>query len=168
MKKVALKVGDKVSAGSLIAEIEVEGAKESAPAAKSAAAEAPAKKTESSAKTRAEKPAAESAKTAVEKEEPQEEDEEEGDVHAGPGVRRLAREFGIDLAKIQGSGAKGRILKEDLQQYVKQRLPLAEGTGAGFALPPAPSIDFSKFGPLKPNRYRKFRKFPVQHCIAIG
>ncbi len=161
VKKVAVKVGDKVSAGSLIAEIEVEGVKESAPAEKSSAAEKPAKKTESPQKPEKVEPEKkEPEKKEPKKEEPEAEEsgEEEFDVHAGPGVRRLAREFGIDLAKIQGSGTKGRILKEDLQQYVKQRLPLAEGTAAGIALMPAPIIDFNKFGPTETKPLSKIQK----------
>ncbi len=151
VKKVVLKVGDKVSAGSLIAEIEVEGAEESAPTEKSAAAKKPEKK---------EPEKKEPEKKEPKKEEPEAEEsgEEEFDVHAGPGVRRLAREFGIDLAKVQGSGTKGRILKEDLQQYVKQRLPLAEGTAAGIALMPAPIIDFNKFGPTETKPLSKIQK----------
>ncbi|MCL6415584.1 dihydrolipoyllysine-residue acetyltransferase [Aestuariirhabdus sp. Z084] len=74
-------------------------------------------------------------------------------VHAGPSVRRIAREFGVDLGEIKGSGPRARILKEDVQEFVKTRLkqpvqaaPVAT-TGSG--IPAIPSIDFSKFGPVK-------------------
>lgn len=70
--------------------------------------------------------------------------------HASPAVRRFARELGADLAKIQGSGPKGRILKEDVQTYVKARLQRAEApTTQVFALPEAPQVDFSQFGPIE-------------------
>lgn len=65
------------------------------------------------------------------------------DVHAGPAVRKQAREYGVDLAAVDGSGRKGRVLKEDVQEYVKARLS-GEGSGAG--IPEMPSVDFSKFG----------------------
>jgi pyruvate dehydrogenase E2 component (dihydrolipoamide acetyltransferase) len=76
--------------------------------------------------------------------------EEAGTIpHASPAVRRFARELGADLAKIQGSGPKGRILKEDVQAYVKAKLQWAEVPSAfGLALPEAPQIDFSQFGPI--------------------
>lgn len=170
VKKVAVKVGDKVSEGSLIVEVEAaaEGGKKPATAEKSTekSAEKPAatpaeKSTEKPAEKTAAKPAEAEKPVAAQKAESAstEEEEDSGDVHAGPGVRRLAREFGLDLAQIKGTGEKGRILKEDLQQYVKQRLPLAEGkSGAGFALPPQPEVDFSKFGPTETKLLSKIQK----------
>lgn len=74
----------------------------------------------------------------------------EGKVYAGPAVRKLAREFGITLSSVPGSGPRGRILKEDLHQYVQKSLsdrrPAAAG-GAGIA--PIPEIDFSTFGEVE-------------------
>ncbi|RRJ82364.1 dihydrolipoyllysine-residue acetyltransferase [Aestuariirhabdus litorea] len=74
-------------------------------------------------------------------------------VHAGPAVRRIAREFGVDLAEVKGSGPRARILKEDVQAFVKKRLqqPAAAPTAAtgGSGIPAVPAIDFSKFGPIK-------------------
>lgn len=69
-------------------------------------------------------------------------------IYAGPGVRRLAREFDLDLSQIRGTGAKNRITKEDLQAYVKQRMQAGAGSsvGHGLAVEPMPSIDFSAFG----------------------
>ncbi|MCB1819859.1 MAG: 2-oxo acid dehydrogenase subunit E2, partial [Gammaproteobacteria bacterium] len=75
-------------------------------------------------------------------------------VHAGPAVRLLARELGVELAAVSGSGPRGRILKEDLQNYVKAMLhkakeaPAAAASGAT-GIPPIPPIDFSKFGPVE-------------------
>ena len=70
--------------------------------------------------------------------------------HASPSVRRFARELGADLARIPGSGPRGRITREDVQAWVKGELakPRSEGMGgaSGIAIPPAPSIDFSQFG----------------------
>lgn len=72
--------------------------------------------------------------------------ESTNDVHAGPGVRRMARELGVNLTKVSGSGPKDRIVKEDLQWFVKNQLSRLQETNE-FNLPAAPAIDFSKFGP---------------------
>ncbi|MEM6773413.1 MAG: dihydrolipoyllysine-residue acetyltransferase [Pseudomonadota bacterium] len=69
-----------------------------------------------------------------------------GEVYAGPAVRRLAREFGVNLAAVRGSGPRGRILKEDLQTHVKRALEKPAGAQAGGTLPLVPEVDFSAFG----------------------
>jgi len=85
-----------------------------------------------------------------------------GKAHASPSVRRLAREFGVDLSQVKGSGPKERILKEDVQSFVKaqlQRPKSAEGgAGIGFNLPPAPQVDFAKFGPVKSQPLSRIKK----------
>jgi len=68
-------------------------------------------------------------------------------VYASPAVRRFARQLGVDLSRVKGSGRKGRILKEDVQRFVKK--VMAEPAAGGTALPPMPVIDFSKFGPVE-------------------
>ncbi|MDH0893707.1 MULTISPECIES: dihydrolipoyllysine-residue acetyltransferase [unclassified Pseudomonas] len=74
-------------------------------------------------------------------------------VHAGPAVRMIAREFGVDLAVVPGTGPKGRILKEDVQAYVKAALQRPKdapaGATGGAGIPPIPEVDFSKFGPVE-------------------
>ncbi len=76
---------------------------------------------------------------------------------AGPAVRRLAREFGIDLTLVQGSARKNRITKEDLQLYVKEQLQ-NKTAGSSFNLPTAPQIDFSKFGAIESKPLNKIKK----------
>jgi len=71
-----------------------------------------------------------------------------GAVYAGPAVRKLAREFGVSLSKVSGTGARGRILKEDLQQYVAQTLA-AGGTAAGAGIPEIPDQDYARFGAIE-------------------
>jgi len=81
--------------------------------------------------------------------------------HASPSVRRVAREFGVNLAKVRGSGRKGRILKEDVQNYVKEALRILEsGGGAGDALGllPWPEVDFDQFGDTEEQKLTKIKK----------
>ncbi|PQY67821.1 pyruvate dehydrogenase complex dihydrolipoyllysine-residue acetyltransferase [Cronobacter sakazakii] len=146
VKELKVNVGDKVSTGSLIMVFEVEGAAPAAaPAAEQeAAAPAPAAK--------ADKPAAAPAKA----EGKSEFAENDAYVHATPLIRRLAREFGVNLAKVKGTGRKGRILREDVQAYVKDAVKRAESAPAagatGGSLPgllPWPKVDFSKFGEVE-------------------
>ena len=70
-------------------------------------------------------------------------------VYAGPAVRKLAREFGVSLGKVAGTGAKGRILKEDLQQYVARALQEPAMPASGGALPAIPEQDFARFGSVE-------------------
>ncbi|MFI8417914.1 pyruvate dehydrogenase complex dihydrolipoyllysine-residue acetyltransferase [Serratia sp. NPDC078593] len=140
VKEIKINTGDKVKTGSLIMVFEVEGA---APAA------APAQKAE--AAPAASKPAAAPAAKAESKGEFTEND---AYVHATPVIRRLAREFGVNLAKVKGTGRKGRILREDVQAYVKDAVKRAESApaAAGGGLPgmlPWPKVDFSKFGEIE-------------------
>ncbi|EKO3496257.1 pyruvate dehydrogenase complex dihydrolipoyllysine-residue acetyltransferase [Vibrio fluvialis] len=145
VKAIKVAAGDKVSTGSLIMVFEVAGA---APVAVSAPAQAAAP---AAAAPKAEAPAA--AAPAAATDDFQENNEY---AHASPVVRRLAREFGVNLSKVKGSGRKSRILKEDVQNYVKEALKRLEsgaasaasgkGDGAALGLLPWPKVDFSKFG----------------------
>ncbi len=87
--------------------------------------------------------------------------------HASPGVRRFARELGVDLTFVKGSGLKGRVLKEDVQGYVKQTL--TQGAAAPtastlpFALPPAPEVDFARFGPVEIRELSRIQKLSGRH-----
>ncbi|EPS4613757.1 pyruvate dehydrogenase complex dihydrolipoyllysine-residue acetyltransferase [Klebsiella michiganensis] len=144
VKEIKISTGDKVSTGSLIMVFEVEGA---APAAAPAAAAAPAP---AAAPAQAAKPAAHAAKA----EGKSEFAENDAYVHATPLIRRLAREFGVNLAKVKGTGRKGRILREDVQAYVKEAVKRAEAapaaTGGGIpGMLPWPKVDFSKFGEVE-------------------
>jgi pyruvate dehydrogenase E2 component (dihydrolipoamide acetyltransferase) len=147
VKEIKIAAGDKVSTGSLIMVFEVEGA---APAA------APAKKEEAAASAKQEQKAAAPAPAAV-AESKGEFSENDAYVHATPVIRRLAREFGVNLSKVKGSGRKGRILREDVQAYVKDAVKRAEAApaaaaAAGGGLPgmlPWPKVDYSKFGEIE-------------------
>ena len=141
VKEILVKSGDKVSTGSLIMRFEVAGAAPAAPASAPAPqAVAPAAPAAAPAPTSSSEDVTASANFA----------------HATPVVRRLAREFGVNLDKVKGTGRKGRILKEDVQAYVKNAVKIAESgaapaaaagnAGAGLGLLPWPKVDFSKFG----------------------
>ncbi|ELI6440602.1 pyruvate dehydrogenase complex dihydrolipoyllysine-residue acetyltransferase [Aeromonas salmonicida] len=154
VKEIKVKAGDKVSTGSLIMVFEVAGA---APAAAAPVAAAPV--------AAAPAPVAQAAAAS---------DFVANDayVHAAPAVRRLAREFGINLAKVKASGRKGRIVKEDVQAYVKDAVKRAEsapaagtGTGNGMSVLPWPKVDFSKFGPVEELELTRIQKIsgPALH-----
>lgn len=82
-----------------------------------------------------------------------------GQVHAGPAVRKQAREYGVDLTAVSGTGRKGRVLKEDVQEYVKGRLQSgSEVTGSGMGIPEVPEIDFSKWGEIEEKPLSRIRK----------
>ncbi|WP_347253257.1 pyruvate dehydrogenase complex dihydrolipoyllysine-residue acetyltransferase [Leminorella grimontii] len=144
VKEIKVQVGSKVSTGTLIMTFEVAGGAPAASAPAPAASPAPA------APVQAAKPAAAPAASAGG-------DFVENDayVHATPVIRRLAREFGVNLAKVKGTGRKGRILKEDVQAYVKDAVKRAESgaqAATGGSLPgllPWPKVDFSKFGEVE-------------------
>jgi pyruvate dehydrogenase E2 component (dihydrolipoamide acetyltransferase) len=83
-----------------------------------------------------------------------------GGIYAGPAVRKLAREFGIELGVVVGSGPRGRVVKEDLQQFVKKSLSGESAVAAtgGAGIPAIPEIDFSKFGPVEVTERSKLDK----------
>lgn len=81
-----------------------------------------------------------------------------GKAHASPAVRRFARELGAHVEKIKGTGPKGRILKDDVQAYIKSRLQAPETGSFGLNLPEAPEIDFAQFGPIESSPLSRIRK----------
>ena len=151
VKELKIKPGDKVSEGAAILSLEIsEGAAAPAPAAvaaqkpAAAPAPAPAAQTPAPAATAAPTPQVAAAIN------------EEGfsRAHASPSVRRFARELGVDLGRVKGSGPKERILKEDIAGFVKTALAQpsgGSGGGAGLSLglPAWPQVDFAKFGPVE-------------------
>jgi len=143
VKDIKVKVGDTVSMGDTLLTVDAGGSKQAEPTKQ------PKSTTEQS-----EPRASANGNVIVDAViEPVDDDavtstlESDGDIHAGPGVRRLARELGLNLADITGTGPKQRILKEDIQAYVKSRMTKAPAAASGgFSLPTAPAVDFTRFG----------------------
>lgn len=151
VKELKVNVGDKVSQGSLVLLLEVAGsAPAQAPVESTPAASAPAPVSAPVQAAPIKAPPVPHHPSAGEK-------EKTGKVHASPSVRRLAREFGVDLNLVNGTGRKGRVLKEDVQSYVKYELSrpkmnagssVASGSGGLQVLAP-PKVDFAKFGEIE-------------------
>ena len=154
VREIKVKIGDKVSEGVLVMTLEAASAPASTKTAATApAAAAPAKAASPAAAPPVRAPAPPPAIQPVI-------DEAAGrNAHAGPSVRRFARELGVDISKVSGSGPKNRILREDVQAYVKAALSRpAGGGGLGFNLPPMTPVDFSKFGPIETQALSRIKK----------
>lgn len=156
IKALKLKVGDKVSKGSAILDLLVGSSAQSAPAPAPAATQAESAKKEASpapqaapAPSPAPSPAAASAEPAA---------TSGANVYAGPAVRKLARELGVDLGQVPGSGAKNRILKEDIHAYVKARMQAPAAASGGAMIASVPDIDFSQFGEIEQVNMSKLHK----------
>ncbi|EJZ56177.1 pyruvate dehydrogenase complex dihydrolipoamide acetyltransferase [Pseudomonas fluorescens R124] len=156
VESVSIKLDDEVGTGDLILKLKVKGAAPAAapaPAAAAASAPAPAAAAPAAAAPAAAAPAAAPAKPGAK-------------VHAGPAVRQLAREFGVELSAVGASGPHGRILKEDVQVYVKAMMqkakeaPAAGGAIGGAGIPPIPVVDFSRFGEIE--------EVPMTRLMQVG
>nr|WP_324259471.1 dihydrolipoyllysine-residue acetyltransferase [Cellvibrio fontiphilus] len=149
---LAVKVGDKVSQGALIGVLATAGG--AAPAA------APTKTEAAPVAAAAPAPAPIAAEVAKPAAAPVAEVEQTGDVYAGPAVRKLARQLGVDMGKVSGTGPRGRLLKDDIRGYVKPIVQAAQsGTSfGGSGIPALPVIDYSKFGDIEIVKMSKIKK----------
>jgi len=167
VKKVEVAVGDKISQGSPVVSLELtEGGSDDETAAQAEAQKAADKAAEPATSTKpAAAPAAEPEKPVPVPPTPSAASSAGGKSHASPAVRRFARELGVDLSKLSGSGDKNRILKEDVQNYVKQQMstPASAGTGIGLNIEAAPAIDFSKFGEIEEQPLGRIKKISGTH-----
>ncbi len=148
VESISVKLDDEVGTGDFILKLKVQGAAApAAPAPAAAAEQAPAAQAPAAAPAPAAK--AEAAPAPATAPVPK-----GAKVHAGPAVRQLAREFGVELNAVSPSGPHGRVLKEDVQVYVKAMMqkakeaPAAGATG-GAGIPPIPAVDFSRFGEVE-------------------
>jgi len=176
VREIRVKVGDKVSEGVAILTMEgADGKAAPAPTPAATRAEAPAPKAPSKpAPTAApvvppqpSAPPAQASQAPVPPPMPTAHEEGAHPAHASPGVRRFARELGVDVGLVTGSGPKGRILKEDVQGFVKQAMAggggaMARPSGGGsltdLGLPAWPKVDFAKFGPIEAKPLSRIQK----------
>ncbi|CKK60222.1 dihydrolipoamide acetyltransferase component of pyruvate dehydrogenase complex [Neisseria meningitidis] len=165
VKAVFFKVGDKVSEGSAIIEVETVGSAAAAPAqaAQAAAPAAAPPPTAAAAPAAAPAPSAPAAAKIDEA--------AFAKAHAGPSARKLARELGVDLGQVKGTGLKGRIVGDDIKAFVKSVMqggaakPAAVGAslGGGLDLLPWPKVDFSKFGNVEVKELSRIKKISGQN-----
>lgn len=151
IKSLALVVGDKVVEGQLLAEIEV-----SAEVTASVEPEPQAKDEPETVTHQPEAPAIKPESRAPEISGSSE------TVYAGPAVRKQSRELGVDLGLVKGSGIKGRITKEDLQAFVKQKMTTAS---SGQGIEAVPEVDFSRFGPIRVQELNKIKQLTAQGML---
>lgn len=157
---VKVNVGDKVKEGSALIELKTEG-KGTAAVPQSSVDSAPSEPLKQPPKAAAQEPSIPSVASA-----------HEGDltkpsknVHAGPAVRRLAREFGVDLAYVPGTGPRGRILKDDVAGWVKKKLQEPAKVSGGVGLPEIPDQDFSKFGSVEVKELSRIQQITAQNMV---
>ncbi|EKF74239.1 pyruvate dehydrogenase, E2 component [Alcanivorax hongdengensis A-11-3] len=163
VQSLAVKAGDKVGTGDVLLTLSVSGA--AAPAAPSVSKEDKQDKTPAREETAAQHAAAPTdTPTTLAPQAAASSGGTSKAVHAGPAVRKLAREMGVDLAQVSGSGPKSRILKEDVHAWVKQRLEQQPAASAGDGLAVTlPDIDFSQFGEIERVELNKLRRVAAQN-----
>lgn len=146
---ISIKVGEKVSQGDLILSMTVTTTTAVSPT--STPTKAPSMDTAKQPSVKEPKQVRESIQTAS-----------FASVYASPGIKRFAREYGVDLSKVSGSGRKGRITKEDVRVFIKSTLGKPQGNGLGFDLS-MPSVDFSKFGEITIKPLNKIKRLTAKH-----
>ena len=158
IKEVFIKAGDKVKQGTLVVKLETSGS------SSSSAAEKPAEAPKQEETQQASQQEASQGRSPVP---PAPEAKNTGKAHASPSVRRIAREFGVDLTQVNGSGPKNRILKEDVQAYVKAELAKPRTAAASGSAPvgdnvlqivPVKPVDHSKFGEIEEQKLSRIQK----------
>ncbi len=178
IKTLKVKVGDKISEGDVIAMVEASGnAKADKAPAKEEKPAAPAKPdTDTKAKAEAKpeqakaEPVAPAAAVDTDAIIPYAPDNKSGQkhAHASPSVRRFARELGVKLTSVVGTGAKGRITKEDVQQFVKgvMSAPATAPAAQGSGIPPVPVVNFEQFGEINSQELSRIKKISGKHLHA--
>jgi pyruvate dehydrogenase E2 component (dihydrolipoamide acetyltransferase) len=154
VKEIIAKEGDKLTTGDQVALIEVTSAAQAVVEAPAATPVEPAKAVDP-APTPAPAPAVTAAPAAV--------SNDSSDVYAGPSVRLLARELGVDLGQVAGTGPRSRIQKDDVNDFVKYALKSGGNTGSGSGIPQVPAVDFSQFGEIETVKLSKIQKITADN-----
>lgn len=151
--KVKVNIGDKVSEGSLVLLLDAVAA-DTPPVAEPAAAQQPEPEIKVASKPEpvASKPAAPAKKAPPTINVDHDNFKK---AHASPAVRKFARELGVDLTRVTGTGTHARILKENVQEFVKQALKEPAGAGTGLGIEPIPEVDFSQWGEVQTRKLSK-------------
>lgn len=160
---VAVKEGDTVSQGDLIGKMKTAGGEQPS---QSAPAPAPAEAAASQAPAAPEKPASAPSASPVTAASADVETINSGDVYAGPAVRRLGRQLGVDLAKVKGTGPRSRVTKDDVRNYVKNIVSASQSGAApagGSGIPRPPAVDFSKFGEIETVEMSRIKKLTSEN-----
>ncbi|HEX7965752.1 MAG TPA: dihydrolipoyllysine-residue acetyltransferase [Gammaproteobacteria bacterium] len=152
VKSVAVKKGDKVSEGTLVLVMDAEAEASKPAAAAPTKAAAPAKEAPKAAPA----PAPQVPRAAAPASLPPINESGFGKAHAGPSVRKFARELGVDLSRVNGSGRKGRITPDDVKAFVKA--VMQGGAVAGGGLPKVPEVDFARFGTVEVKPLSRIKK----------
>ena len=169
VKELKIKVGDKVSEGTLVLTLEAGAQSATTPPRQPAAAPALAASSAAAPQTAAAAPVAPRAAPAPAASPTAAlvpiDAAGSGRAHASPSVRRFARELGVDLPAVTGSGPKGRILRADVQMFVKTELTRFAGAAGciGFNLPPLPQVDYARFGPVETQPLTRIKKLSGAH-----
>ena len=151
VSSLKVSLGDKLNLGDLILELESAGGANTTSESVEPAERTPAKQTPVA--TPAASPSTNESTSKTPK----------GDSHASPSIRKLARELGVDLSKVSGTGQKNRVLDGDIKGYVKQ---IITSGGSGSAIPKVPVIDFSKFGETEIQPLSRINKLSGKHLTA--
>ena len=162
IQEVIIKVGDKVSQDSLVAMLKPGVASDSV--AEEKQAEKPVEQAEAKPEPVKEKPEIEKPAPVV----ASDTTVSNSNAHATPSVRLFARELGVDLGNIQqGRGRKGRILREDVQAYVKKVMSGGAAQGGGAGIPAIPEVDFSQFGETEVQTLSKIKRLTGDHMVRV-
>ena len=167
IKEVFIKAGDKVKQGTLVVKLETSGGSSSSAAEKPAEAPKQEETKQDSQQDETQQASQQEASQGRSPVPPAPEAKNTGKAHASPSVRRIAREFGVDLTQVNGSGPKNRILKEDVQAYVKAELAKPRTAAASGSAPvgdnvlqivPVKPVDHSKFGEIEEQKLSRIQK----------
>ena len=171
--KVKVNIGDQVAEGSLVILLDAASANETVePAKEEAVKEAAAVKQEQAAPAKP-APAAAPAPSSARKQSPTINIDHDNfkKSHASPAVRKFARELGVDLSQVKGTGKSDRVLKENVQNFVKQALKEPAGGGASLGVAPMPEVDFSQWGDIETQKLSKINiltgKFMHRNWVNI-